>query len=275
MNKKLKLFIASSVESLDITRAVHANLDNELEVTSWNNGTFKLSSTTIDDLLTIASNVDFALFIFKPDDLLVIRENKKNTVRDNVVFELGLFIGAIGKKRSFILKPRSTEMHLPSDLLGVNFSDYEASRSDNNLFSATSKACTLILNEALKLGSINRASLSESKAIIANPANYELNNPDLKVLAVCFQTEFSTPTGLSFEFLKNSVRGLTDIEIQISLVKLARLGLINKTIETHLIDSYDYYAFSITTIGVDTLLKNEKLFFSNNKIIDNDEELPF
>ncbi|MDX2372510.1 nucleotide-binding protein [Psychrobacter sp. PP-21] len=104
--RKPRLFIASSVESLQIAEAVNANLDHDFEVTIWTNGAFKLSSSTIEDLVEKSSTVDFALFIFAPDDIVTIRNRNEHGVRDNVIFEMGLFVGAIGKSRSFILKPR-------------------------------------------------------------------------------------------------------------------------------------------------------------------------
>ena len=56
--RKPRLFIASSAESLPIAEAVNVNLDHEFEVTIWKNGTFRLSSTTIDDLVEKSSAVD-------------------------------------------------------------------------------------------------------------------------------------------------------------------------------------------------------------------------
>ena len=165
--RKPRLFIASSVESFQIAEAVNVNLDHECEVTIWKNGTFKLSSTTIEDLVAKSSSVDFALFIFAPDDIATIRERKEHVVRDNVLFEMGLFIGAIGKERSFILKPRNQEMHLPTDLLGTTPADYDANRSDGDLVSSTNRACSLIKTEIERIGLIDYASISKSKRLQA------------------------------------------------------------------------------------------------------------
>ena len=151
MHEKPRLFIASSAESLNIAEAVNVNLDHEFEITIWKNGTFKLSSSTIDDLVEKSSTVDFALFIFAPDDIASIRSRQEHVVRDNVIFEMGLFIGAIGKSRSFILKPRNQEMHLPTDLLGVTPADYDSNRSDGDLVSATNRACSLIKSDLSKV----------------------------------------------------------------------------------------------------------------------------
>src|SRR5690348_9736343 len=131
--RKPRIFIASSVESLPIAEAATVNLDREFEVSPWPAGTFKLSSTAVDDLATKASSVDFALFVFSPEDLVVIRNKTEHVARDNVVFELGLFIGAIGRERCFILKPRGQELHLPSDLAGINYADFEPIRTDKDM----------------------------------------------------------------------------------------------------------------------------------------------
>jgi predicted transcriptional regulator len=255
--RKARLFIASSVETLPVAEAVNVNLDHDFEITIWKNGTFKLSSTTIDDLVEKSSTVDFALFIFAPDDIASIRNRKEHVVRDNVIFEMGVFVGAIGKSRSFILKPRGVEMHLPTDLLGVTPADYDATRSDHDLVSATNKACSLIKSEVERLGLINHASLSETKKIIANPASYELKNQDYRFLTACLQSHTADPVGLAYFRISNSLRGVNESTLQLSLIKLERLGLISKTVETDEREGYDFYAYSITELGIDELLKNE------------------
>lgn len=255
--RKPRLFIASSAESLPIAEAVNVNLDHEFEITIWKNGTFKLSSTTIDDLVEKSSFVDFALFIFAPDDISTIRSRNEHVVRDNVIFEMGLFVGAIGKSRSFILKPRDIEMHLPTDLLGVTPADYDSSRSDGDLVSATNRACSLIKAEVERQGLINHTTLSESNRIVANPTSYELKAQDYKFLAACLQSHTNDPVGLSFNSISSKFRGLNEAVLQISLIKLERMGFISKTVETNHEYGYDYYAYSITEMGVDELLQNE------------------
>jgi tetratricopeptide (TPR) repeat protein len=71
-----------------------------------------------------------------------LRGRTKLAVRDNVIFELGLFIGKLGRERVFIIIPQNNEkLHIPSDLLGINPGKYETSRTDNNLQSATASFC--------------------------------------------------------------------------------------------------------------------------------------
>ncbi len=254
--RKPRLFVASSVESLPIAEAVNVNLDHDFEVTIWKGGTFKLSSSTIEDLVEKSSTVDFALFIFAPDDISTIREKNQHVVRDNIIFETGLFVGAIGKSRSFILKPRDIDMHLPTDLLGVTPADFDPNRSDGDLVSATNRACSLIKAEAERLGLINYATISETRKIVANPASYKLKEQDYRFLAACLQSQTSDPNGLPFHYISNNFRNINEPILQISLIKLERMGLISKTIETNH-DGYDYYSYSITELGIDELLNNE------------------
>jgi hypothetical protein len=276
--RKPRLFIASSVESLPIADAINVNLDYDFEITVWKNGTFKLSSTAIDDLVQKSSAVDFSLFIFTPEDIASIRGRNEHVVRDNVIFEMGLFIGAIGKARSFILKPRDVEMHLPTDLLGVTPADYDANRTDGDLVSATNKACSLIKSEVGRIGLINHASLSETRKMVANPVDYELKEHDYRFLAACLESHTSDPVGIAFHRISNSFRGANEHLLRISLIKLERMGLLAKTIVTEEHNGYDFYAYSITEIGIDELLKNEDIFQSKvpeSEPTDGFDDIPF
>ena len=102
---KPRLFIGSSKESLNISYAAQQNLYNDAEITVWTQGVFQPSKTNLESLLKQLISCDFGIFIFSPDDILSIREEKNQAVRDNVIFELGLFVGHIGKDRCFILIP--------------------------------------------------------------------------------------------------------------------------------------------------------------------------
>lgn len=75
--------------------------------------------------------------------------------RDNVVFEIGLFIGVLGQDRCSILMPRSPdgeELHLPSDLAGVTPGNYEPRRHDDNMTAALGPACHQIRKLMKRLG---------------------------------------------------------------------------------------------------------------------------
>lgn len=172
---------------------------------------------------------------------------------------MGLFVGAIGKSRSFVLKPRNIDMHLPTDLLGVTPADFDANRSDGDLVSATNRACSLIKSEVQRLGLVNHVSLSESRSIIANPVSYQLKEHDYKFLATCLQSHVADPTGLPFHRVFNNARGMNEAVLHLPLIKPESMGLISKSIETDHQDGYDFYAYSITELGIDELLNNEEV----------------
>lgn len=138
---KPRVFIGSSVEGLNVAYAVQQNLLHEAEVTVWDQGVFELSRTTIESLTKALSDSDFAVFVFSPDDLIRIRDLTKSSVRDNVLFEFGLFIGRLGRDRVFFLLPSAGELHLPTDLLGVTPGRYESTRTDGSMQAATGAAC--------------------------------------------------------------------------------------------------------------------------------------
>lgn len=145
------MFIASSAEGLGVANAINECLDYDLELVHWKDS-FKLSSYTIDELMEKSRTVDFAIFVFTPDDISTIREQTHAVARDNVLFELGLFIGSLSRERCFIVKPRDIEMHLPTDLLGLTPADFDGNRSDSDLTQAVNTPCIKIKKEISRLG---------------------------------------------------------------------------------------------------------------------------
>jgi predicted nucleotide-binding protein len=143
---KPKIFIGSSVEGLSIAYAVQNNLQYDGDVTVWNQGVFELSKTAIESLNDLIENTDFGIFVFSPDDMIKIKDRMQNTVRDNVIFELGLFIGKLSRKRTFIIIPDKTELRIPTDLIGITPGKFEINREDGNLEAATAPVCHQIRN---------------------------------------------------------------------------------------------------------------------------------
>jgi hypothetical protein len=138
---KPKIFVGSSSEGKDIVEALRRDLvsQNCAEVYPWYQSGFTPMNSTLDNIIGFASEYDFGIFVFSPDDLSEIRGREVWTARDNVIFELGLFTSGLGKERNFFLIPADKPgFHLPSDLLGITALTYEKSPEDGY---SVQKAC--------------------------------------------------------------------------------------------------------------------------------------
>ena len=62
---------------------------------------FDPSKTTIENLEQNLDAVEFAVLVITPDDLRTKRETTSEVPRDNVVFELGLYMGRLGRTEPF------------------------------------------------------------------------------------------------------------------------------------------------------------------------------
>ncbi|UWH26262.1 nucleotide-binding protein [Aeromonas veronii] len=102
---KPRVFIGSSVEGLNVAYAIQQNLTHDVEPTVWDQDIFDLSKTTIESLMKAVDDSDFGIFVFSPDDIIKMRGGELNSIRDNVIFEFGLFTGRLGRERVFFVKP--------------------------------------------------------------------------------------------------------------------------------------------------------------------------
>ena len=154
------LFVGSSSEGLRVAKALQVLLDDSCEVTIWSQGLFGLSQGTLESLVGALDDFDFAVLVLSPDDLLTSRDETSPAPRDNVLFELGLFMGALGRQRTYVLYDRTAAIKLPSDLAGVTAATYEP-HSSGNLESALGAAATRIEGQIGKLGVRPRERLAQ------------------------------------------------------------------------------------------------------------------
>jgi len=118
-----RVIIFSSSEGLDLAKAIQRNINGaEFICKLWSNNFFELSSTTLENLENLNEKFDFALILITPDDYSVVRGKKYVVPRDNVIFELGICIGSMGVKKTFIINPK--DIKLPSDLFGLTTCTY-------------------------------------------------------------------------------------------------------------------------------------------------------
>jgi CRP/FNR family transcriptional regulator, cyclic AMP receptor protein len=150
---KIRLFIISSVEALEIARTIQNAFEYDFTVVVWTDGVFRASWYPVESLERQLDQSDFAIAIAQPDDTVVSRGRPYPAARDNVIFELGLFIGRIGRRRSFLIEPRGEELTLPSDLSGITALSYKF--DPDNLAAAMGPACNCIRTIIKELGPNN------------------------------------------------------------------------------------------------------------------------
>jgi CRP/FNR family transcriptional regulator, cyclic AMP receptor protein len=126
------VFVGSSSESLPVAQALYRSLSHKkTEPRLWVDGVFQCTRATIEDLMSVAAQTDFAILVLSPDDVTVSRGKKKASPRDNVIFELGLFMGALSRDRTYIVAPHPLDIKMPTDLLGVTLLTYERRRGQS------------------------------------------------------------------------------------------------------------------------------------------------
>ena len=77
--------------------------------------------------------------------------NNVHAPRDNVILELGLFIGALSHERTFMVIPRGCDIKTPTDLLGLIPLDYRLEDS-GDFVSLLGPACDRLRDIINKIG---------------------------------------------------------------------------------------------------------------------------
>jgi hypothetical protein len=130
-----RVFIGSSSEGLEAARFLQSELEklSGCEATCWDQDVFALSSFTLNALIDASKTYDFAVLLATPDDSTARRGVSAPVPRDNVIFELGLFIGSMGAERTFLIRDLTQkDLSLPSDLAGLTYGGFKA-RQDGNM----------------------------------------------------------------------------------------------------------------------------------------------
>jgi hypothetical protein len=126
---KPSVFIGSSSEALPIAQLVEKELSKHFDAKLWKDHLFELGEDTLNSLLIFMQCYDFAVLVVTDDDTSVVRKKRSGTPRDNVIYELGLFTGSLGRRRTFAVvseksvKPNAKKKaspKIPTDILGTN-----------------------------------------------------------------------------------------------------------------------------------------------------------
>lgn len=149
------LFIGCSSESLPIAKALQIALQDSpspsVEVRIWHQDMVRAGRFVLEELEDIARGFHFAAFIWAGDDATLSRGDSHRSARDNVVLETGLFLGVLGRQRTFILIPSDTGVRIPSDLHGLTCLPY-SKPSDGNWVAALGAPATKIQGLISDLG---------------------------------------------------------------------------------------------------------------------------
>ena len=124
---KPRIFLGSSGQQEKLLQALTRGLQDVADVDPWTT-VFNPGVSTLERLVELTREVDFAAFVFGQDDWTAKGASPdapagQASPRDNVVFEAGLFGGALGIRRTFILHANGAK--LPTDLLGLTSIRYD------------------------------------------------------------------------------------------------------------------------------------------------------
>jgi predicted nucleotide-binding protein len=147
-----ELFVGCSLEGLSIARQVQKGFSHDpLTARLWTDGVFAPSRSPMDSLEVQVANSDFALLVLTPDDTTTSRRKRALAPRDNVLLELGMFCGVLGRNRTWVVKQRGVDMKLPSDLLGFTPLEFAAGEP-GTLSSRLGPVITKLREQILNLG---------------------------------------------------------------------------------------------------------------------------
>jgi len=139
------LFLGSSKESIEIANLFKLALSDCAEISFWPDGVFGLNENYLEALLTELNKCEFAAFVLAGDDKIESRDESKLSPRDNILFEGGMFMGALGRNNTFLIYDQAVNLKLPSDLAGITLATYDGKRINHKEANDTiKKACDQI-----------------------------------------------------------------------------------------------------------------------------------
>lgn len=182
----------------------------------WSNDKFPSRQTPIESLFKILEQFQFALFVAVPEDVTTKGSTEYHTVRDNVLFEMGLFLGRLGRDRVFCIAPNDVDgakLHLPSDLTGIQPNHYDANAQ--NLQTAVSPAL-LEMKEAIRQFDGSNIIFDARKGLTADHLvnkggkRYNSRGDPISVEA---QADFKL-TNEALEITRKNLEGVWEVEVR-------------------------------------------------------------
>jgi len=213
-----RVFVASSTASAPLAHRLADRLKPDVTADVWDT-LFKPGDNTLDNLLLFSSLYEFGIFVLSADDLTTTRDVQRYEPRDNVIFELGVFMGAVGRSRAFavVVDGGAGDVKLPTDLAGNTYVKVRLNSSTD-----TKKAVGLIRDRILDLSKTAPLSLLPGTS-----------------LAIGYYQNFMLPVG-------RLLRDCAELSTTASTLDLAKRGydftvLIPRTLSNAGIDDRDSY----------------------------------
>lgn len=122
---KPRIFVGSSKEGVAIARQVKKELSRVADCEIWENQ-FELGNSALEDLVKNLSLYDYGVLVATGDDSTRSRRILKLAPRDNIIFEFGLFVGRLGREKTFLMV--ESGIKIPSDLNGITLPFFSGSR---------------------------------------------------------------------------------------------------------------------------------------------------
>jgi hypothetical protein len=136
--------------------------------------------------LVAVTQFDFAILVLSPDDIVQSRNDSNLGPRDNVIFELGLFMGRLGRERTFAVHQRNAHVKIPTDLSGVTLAAYDWPRRVGGHAAAVGPASDLIRDEIRRLGLSREKTTGQIQRVAAEQErqahNIERQAQDINVI---------------------------------------------------------------------------------------------
>ncbi|WET03966.1 nucleotide-binding protein [Flavobacterium sp. YJ01] len=172
--RRKKIFIGSSSEELALAEAAKIVLESDFDVVIWNesvwdNAIFKINNNYLNDLIRASLQFDFGILLGTKDDEVNVRGTQYLQPRDNVLFELGLFIGRLGLNNcAFVI---DKDIKVLSDIKGISLCRFETKNVSS-------------FNEAIK----------QTKEFFKNQQDSEINFFPSSTLSSVYFENFIKPT---------------------------------------------------------------------------------
>lgn len=142
---KIRVFMISSAEGLEIARLVqNALAHDDFLVEVWTDGVFRIADYPLEALERAIEASDFAVAIAHEDDVTVSRGQRWPAPRDNVIFELGMFLGRLGRHRAILMEPVDQAVKKPSDMSGVTTVRYRYEKRSTDAVALIAPACNIL-----------------------------------------------------------------------------------------------------------------------------------